>query len=313
MEAAFGQEAYGSYFDAFMRHHLTLKTGEIPNVRAVYEGFKEHARNPNVAAVWRRCAAGRSARLRRLLLRPGRPADRCLYVFRGAVCAIPTNSLNKMFATFSRALRKDRYLESIQAHLLLMPSYSRFRADQEFQQELAVRDLYNYPRRSYWLRRLEKNYARKERVPVDEYTIEHIVPQNENLSAAWQEYLGPDRKRVQQTWLHTLQPDADRLQLGKTATALRRETRYARRFPAKPAPAERRTRRDRVWDEAAIKARAERLAELASRVCAVPALPLEALDAYPAAGRTPRRLHHQRPPPACAWPAHSARLRRAPH
>ena len=32
MELAFGQEAYGTHFDRFMRHYLTLKTGEIPNV-----------------------------------------------------------------------------------------------------------------------------------------------------------------------------------------------------------------------------------------------------------------------------------------
>ena len=35
--------------------------------------------------------------------------------------------------------------------------------------------LYNFRSRSYWLRRLE-NHGRKERVPVDEYTIEHILP-----------------------------------------------------------------------------------------------------------------------------------------
>ena len=39
MEIAFGQEAYGTHFDGFMRHYLTFKTGEIPNVRAVYEAF----------------------------------------------------------------------------------------------------------------------------------------------------------------------------------------------------------------------------------------------------------------------------------
>ena len=57
--------------------------------------------------------------------------------------------------------------------------------------------------RSYWLRRLE-NHDRKERVAVDECTIEHILPQNENLSPKWREALGSDWQRVQQTWLHTL-------------------------------------------------------------------------------------------------------------
>ena len=48
------------------------------------------------------------------------------YVFRRAICAIPTNSMNKTFATFAKALKKDRYLESIQAHFLTLPSYRRF-------------------------------------------------------------------------------------------------------------------------------------------------------------------------------------------
>ena len=39
---------------------------------------------------------------------------------------------------------------------------------------------------------------------VDEYTIEHIMPQNENLPAHWQTELGPAWKRVWQTYLHTL-------------------------------------------------------------------------------------------------------------
>lgn len=49
MEVEFGQEAYGTHFDGFMRHYLTMKTGEIPNVREVYEAFRAHARSPVVA------------------------------------------------------------------------------------------------------------------------------------------------------------------------------------------------------------------------------------------------------------------------
>jgi uncharacterized protein with ParB-like and HNH nuclease domain len=39
MELAFGQEAYGTHFDPFMRHYLTVKTGEIPRIDEVYEAF----------------------------------------------------------------------------------------------------------------------------------------------------------------------------------------------------------------------------------------------------------------------------------
>ena len=51
MEVDFGQEAYALHFDGFMRHYLTLKTGEIPNVREVYEAFKQYARSPQVTGV----------------------------------------------------------------------------------------------------------------------------------------------------------------------------------------------------------------------------------------------------------------------
>jgi hypothetical protein len=125
------------------------------------------------------------------------------YVFRRAICAIPTNSMNKTFGAFGKSLKKDRYLESIRAGFLLLPSYRRFSSDAEFERDLKIKDLYNFRNRSYWLRRLE-NHDRKERVPVDEYTIEHILPQNDSLSAQWKMELGPEWERVQKTWLHTL-------------------------------------------------------------------------------------------------------------
>ena len=49
MEIDFGQEAYGTHFDGFMRHYLTVKTGDIPNIGDVYDAFKAHARSPAVA------------------------------------------------------------------------------------------------------------------------------------------------------------------------------------------------------------------------------------------------------------------------
>ena len=250
MEVAFGQAAYGAHFDSFMRHYLTLKTGKIPKVKAIYEAFKSHARSPAMAPGGMEslvadvhtyagyyCAmaldkepdrdlahAFRDLRELKvdvafpflLELYEDRVQDRLpkedfvqavrlveAYVFRRAVCAIPTNSLNRTFATFGRAVRKDRYLENIQAHFLTLSSYRRFPGDEEFKREFSRRDLYNFRSCSYWLRRLE-NHGRKERVPVGEYTIEHILPQNENLSPGWQDALGPEWQSVQETWLHTL-------------------------------------------------------------------------------------------------------------
>ena len=36
------------------------------------------------------------------------------------------------------------------------------------------------------------------------FHLDHILPQNKNLSTKWQEALGPEWKRVQKEWLHTL-------------------------------------------------------------------------------------------------------------
>jgi uncharacterized protein with ParB-like and HNH nuclease domain/predicted transport protein len=327
MEMAFGQEAYGAHFDAFMRHYLTLTTGEIPNVRAVYEAFRAYARTPEIAAAGvdalvadihrfaeYYCAMALSQEsnkelasafqdLRELKVDVAYPfllelyydytqgllsgaefaaAVRLIesYVFRRAICAIPTNSLNKTFATFGRALKKDRYLESVQAHMLLLPSYRRFPGDEEFKRDIAKRDLYNFPRRSYWLRRLE-NHGRKERVPVDEYTIEHILPQNENLSNKWREVLGSGWQRVQETWLHTL---GNLTLTGYNAEYSDRP--FAEKRDMKGGFRESPLRLNEglgaldTWNESAIQARAERLADAATNVWVLPSLPADVLDAY---------------------------------
>ncbi|MGN6127567.1 MAG: GmrSD restriction endonuclease domain-containing protein [Humibacter sp.] len=125
------------------------------------------------------------------------------YVFRRAVCRIPTNSLNKTFAGFSGAVRKDHYVDSVKAQFLGMKSYRAFPTDAEFRQALVTTDLYNFRRRSYLLRLLE-NHGRKEPVTVEDYTIEHILPQNENLSKEWRDALGEQWQDVQAKYLHTL-------------------------------------------------------------------------------------------------------------
>ncbi len=251
MEVDFGQAGYGTHFDPFMRHYLTVKTGEIPNIREVYDAFKKYSIEPSVAEAGVEllvadirthakyfCAMALNAEpnlplrrafnfLRELKVDVAYPFLLEMYadyesgvlnaedfveavtlvesfVFRRAVCGIPTNSLNKTFLNFSKALRKDRYLESIKAHLLLLPSYRRFPADSEFAEQFKSRDLYNFgARRSYWLRRME-NHGRKELVPVEDYTIEHIIPQNENVSSAWKAELGDDWESIRETKLHSL-------------------------------------------------------------------------------------------------------------
>lgn len=202
------------------------------------------------------------------------------YVFRRAICAIPPNSMNRTFATFTKALKKDRYLESIEAYFLLLPSYRRFPRDEEFRRDLHTRDLYKFRSRSYWLRRLE-NHGRKERVAVDEYTIEHILPQNPNLSIAWMDALGPDWERVQETWLHTL---GNLTLTGYNAEYSDRP--FAEKRDMKGGFKESPLRLNAglgvldAWNEDAIKARADRLSTTALTVWTAPKLTEEVLATY---------------------------------
>ena len=125
------------------------------------------------------------------------------YVFRRAICSIPTNSMNKTFAVIMRGVDKQVYRQSVEAAFLEMSSYKRFPRDDEFQREFITRDVYNFQRRNYLLERLE-NAQRKERVVVDGWTIEHILPQNPNLSAEWQQTLGADWQSIQNRYVHTI-------------------------------------------------------------------------------------------------------------
>lgn len=126
------------------------------------------------------------------------------YVFRRAICGIPTQSMNKTFATFTKSLiDKENYLESIKAKFLLLDSYRRFPSNEEFKQAFFTKDVYNFRSRNYLLRKLE-NYKRKELVQVDDYTIEHIMPQNENLSDTWKRDLGENWQSIHATYLHTI-------------------------------------------------------------------------------------------------------------
>ncbi len=194
------------------------------------------------------------------------------YVFRRAICAIPTNSLNKTFANFARAIDKDNYLSSVRTFFFAMKSYRRFPRDEEFIQELKTRDLYNFPRRSYWLRRFE-NHGRKERVHVDDYTIEHILPQDPNLSTAWRNELGPEAEKVQERWLHTL----------GNLTLTGYNSKYSNRpfkdkrdmkegFKDSPLRVNQGLAATETWNEQAIKLRAGRLAKQAAEVWAAPVL-----------------------------------------
>jgi len=116
---------------------------------------------------------------------------------------------------------------------------------------------------------------------VDEHTIEHILPQNENLSKAWQDALGPEWERIRDTWLHTL----------GNLTLTGYNTEYSDRpfaekrdmpggFRQSPLKLNQGLGQLEQWDEGTIKARAQRLSEMAVLVWRAPQLATEVIEAY---------------------------------
>ena len=338
MELAFGQDAYSKHFDGFMRHYLTLRTGNIPKFGQVYEAFKAHALSQEGASNdlgslladlrkfadhYCALAFGRHVKpelvaalenLRDLDVDVAYPlllelyddysignlsagdlveAVRLVesYLFRRAVCAIPTNSLNRTFATIGRDLKKDRYLESIHAQFLQLPSYRRFPSDDEFQRELQTRDLYNFRNRSYWLRRLE-NHGRKERADIGEYTIEHILPQNENLLPEWRDALGENWSVDRDRLLHTL---GNLTLTGYNPEYSDRPFREKRDmeggFRESPLRVNEGLGEVDTWDGEAIGRRAARLARKAVDVWVAPSLTPEVLRSYRDNEEQPTRVY----------------------
>lgn len=199
------------------------------------------------------------------------------YVFRRAVCGIPTNSLNKTFASLARSVDKSNYLQSTALAMAVKDAYIRFPDNREFRSELLAKNIYDFARRDYLLSKLE-NFDRKEKVNVSEYTVEHVMPQNPKLSPEWQAELGPEWKRVQDTYLHTL----GNLTLTGYNSELSDRSFSEKQtmdggFRGSPIRLNKSLANLDHWNENAIKARTQAIADLVEKVWAYPSLPPELL------------------------------------
>lgn len=125
------------------------------------------------------------------------------YVFRRNICDIPTNSLNKTFATLKNEINVDDYINSIKAFFILKDDYKIFPNDEKFSSALKVKDIYHMRIRNYILSSLE-NFNNKAPINIENYTIEHIMPQTKNLSNVWKKELGKNYETVQKKYLHTI-------------------------------------------------------------------------------------------------------------
>ncbi|MFP6052284.1 DUF262 domain-containing protein [Helicobacter pylori] len=244
MEEDFKQNE--TLFNQFVRHYLTIKTREIPNINKVYEAFKRYQQERGIETeallqdLQKYCgyfcqivfkkevdkelnkALSFLVDLERDVIYPlllelySDYKDGVLfekdfisiiyliesYVYRRAVCGLGTNSLNKIFASFTKKINKDQYLESIKAHFLsLETTKGKFPKDSEFKNLFTTIDFYNLKEKKYFFERLE-NFDTKEPVNTKECTIEHIMPQTLNLE--WERDLGENFQAIHEKYLNTI-------------------------------------------------------------------------------------------------------------
>lgn len=221
------------------------------------------------------------------------------YVFRRSMCGIPTNSLNKTFAQLGKEIDKSQYFESLNAMFVQKDSYRRFPTDREFRHEITTKDMYHIKNRNYWLRKLENHERTKETVEVEEYTIEHIMPQNENLSDEWKQALGDNWKEVKTNYLNTL---GNLTLTGYNTELSDRPFKEKRDMPKGFKDSPIRLNKDLAnldnWNEVEMVARSGRLADQAMKVWGYLEIAQEVLEQYkedrkPKEGPTYNLADHQ--------------------
>ena len=202
------------------------------------------------------------------------------YVFRRSVCRIPTNSMNNTFASLGNSIDPSNYVESIWGRLLTLTTYKRFPTDDEFIESLSTNDLYNFSRTSYLFRKME-NVDRKEEVSIAEYSIEHIMPQNEKLSPEWQASLGSDWQNTHKKFLHTLGNltlTGYNPELSDSWFVVKRDIEGG--FKNSPLRLNQGLGQLETWNSASIELRAKRLAEKANVIWKRQGFPEAVLEGY---------------------------------
>ncbi|GAA6873343.1 DUF262 and DUF1524 domain-containing protein [Helicobacter pylori] len=243
MEEEFKQNK--KWFDRFVRHYLTIKTREIPNISKVYVALKDYRQKEGIGIedllkdLQKYCgyfcrivfkkeadkdlnkALGFLVDLERDVIYPlllelySDYSDGVLskddfkhsidliesYICRRAVCGLGTNSLNKVFPSFTKHIQKDEYFKSLKAHFGSLTEKQRFPNNDEFKDRFITIDFYRFKKNIYFFERLE-NFDRKERVYTHEYTIEHIMPKK--LTEEWERDLGENFQAIHDKYLHTI-------------------------------------------------------------------------------------------------------------
>ncbi|MXX95011.1 MAG: DUF262 domain-containing protein [Gammaproteobacteria bacterium] len=125
------------------------------------------------------------------------------YLLRRAVMSLQTRGYWSVFARVAHQLHSDSVFESLQVEFARLRGTYRFPSDEEFRRALKENDLYGLRACKHVLDRLE-NAGQGEPSPVNDYSIEHIMPQNIDSVTTWKTMLGENWRECHETYVHRL-------------------------------------------------------------------------------------------------------------
>ncbi len=200
------------------------------------------------------------------------------YICRRAVCGLDTNSLNKVFPSFTKRIQKDEYFKSLKAHFVYLTEKQRFPNDDEFKKLFITIDFYHFQKREYFLKRME-NFDTQEPVNTQKCTIEHIMPQT--LTKEWERDLGENFQAIHDKYLHTI----GNLTLTGYNTEYRNRSFQEKRdmekgFKQSPLKLNQSLKDLESFGEKEIEKRANDLADFALKIWTYPKLDAETLEKY---------------------------------
>ncbi|WP_324715024.1 DUF262 and DUF1524 domain-containing protein [Helicobacter pylori] len=322
MEEEFKQNK--KLFDRFVRHYLTIKTREIPNINKVYVAFKDYRQKEGIGIedllkdLQKYCGYFCQIAFKKeadkdlnkalsflvdlemdviyplLLELYSDYSDGVLskadfipiialiesYICRRAVCGLSTNSLNKVFPSFTKHIQKGEYFKSLKAHFGSLTEKQRFPNNDEFKNRFITIDFYHFQKREYFLERLENfDPDTKEPVNTQKCTTEHIMPQK--LTEEWERDLGENFQEIHDKYLHTignLTLTGYNQEYSNNSFQEKRD--MEKGFKDSPLRLNQSLRGLESFGEEEIEKRANDLADLALKIWTYPNLDAETLEKY---------------------------------
>lgn len=137
-----------------------------------------------------------------------------VYIFRRLITGLPTNSLNKIFASLHKDILKLQNNNELYSEVMIYILQNKtgaglFPDNESFKQSFITRNIYAMQpkNKQYLFDRLENGNSRERADVVGNmeegvWTVEHIMPQT--LSEDWRSKLGLEYERIHTDWLNTI-------------------------------------------------------------------------------------------------------------